>query len=311
MDNPPEDDLTAVLVACVAATDVAIVIADGRDPANPLVSVNPAFEAMTGYRAADVLGRNARFLQGPATSRRTVSALGAALAAGRPARGRLLNHRADGTSWWNEMHISPVHDVAGVLTHWIGVQHDVTEQVAVEQRSAHAATHDQLTGLVNRAQFTAELEREIARADRDRRSLAVLFCDLDGFKAVNDTHGHAVGDSLLVQVAHRLRSRLREEDLAARLGGDEFLALLVDLPGDGAKAARTVVADLRRVLAAPFHLAGTGHTIRSSIGTALYPRDAGGATELVAAADAAVYGDKPGGPRPSRRSQIEWMNGEL
>jgi len=281
-----------LLLACMAATDSSVVITDAIAPDHPVVWVNPAFETTSGYRADQVLGRNLRLLQGPDTDPEATRTIRAALAAGQPARLRVLNHRPDGSRWWNEMQLSPVRDAAGVLTHYVGVQHDVTAQVSLEASAAFAATHDPLTGLANRPSFSAQLERELARSRRDRRALAVLFLDVDGFKQVNDTHGHATGDALLVAIATRLRDRLRGEDLVARLGGDEFLALIVDLAGDGTSAVATVTADLTASLAEPFDLEGVRHRITLSVGAAVHPRDGGGADELIAAADDAMYAAK-------------------
>ncbi len=281
-----------LLAACMAATGTSVVITDALAPDDPVVWVNPAFEVATGYRADQVVGRNLRFLQGPDTDPEATQLIRTALQAGQPARVRLVNHRPDGSSWWNEMYLSPVRGPDGTLTHYVGVQHDVTAQVAVEADAEFAATHDPLTGLANRPSFTAQLERELARSRRDRRAVAVLFLDVDGFKTVNDTHGHAAGDALLVAIAGRLRDRLRGEDLVARLGGDEFLALIVDLSGDGADAVATVTADLTAAMADPFVFDDVEYPITLSIGAAVHPRDGRTADELIAAADAAMYAEK-------------------
>ena len=110
-----------LLAACVAATDTPMVISDATAPDYPMVWVNAAFEATSGYRAAEILGRNARLLQGPDTDQDTVKEFRVALDAGRSARARLLNYRPDGSAWWNEMHVSPLRDAAGTLTHFLGV----------------------------------------------------------------------------------------------------------------------------------------------------------------------------------------------
>jgi diguanylate cyclase (GGDEF)-like protein len=176
------------------------------------------------------------------------------------------------------------------------VQHDVTTEVRAQQEAARVATRDPLTGLMNRTSFADELTRELARAQRTGAAVAVLFLDVDDFKAVNDTHGHLVGDGYLIHVAECLRQRLRGQDAAARAGGDEFIALLGDLPGDGSQGAAHVVADLQRALTGPFTVDGATHTTRVSIGTALYPRDGHTVRELLAAADADMYRHKR--PRP-------------
>jgi diguanylate cyclase (GGDEF)-like protein/PAS domain S-box-containing protein len=282
----------ALLADGMRATDTAITLVDATDPDCPLVYVNTAFQTLTGYPGDQLLGRNSRFLHGPATSADAAGQLDQALRTGQPAHVRLLNYRADGTTWWNDLHLSPVRDSSGALTHVLGIGHDVTEQVAAEQEAAHAARHDPLTGLATRLAFIDQLERDLARAGRDHRAVAVLFLDIDDFKAVNDTGGHASGDAVLVEVADRLRNRLRGEDLAARHGGDEFLVLLVDLPGDGTTAAEAVLTELGRALAEPLHLPGTQDRVRVSLGLSVFPRDGKTSDELIAAADRDMYRHK-------------------
>jgi diguanylate cyclase (GGDEF)-like protein len=136
-----------------------------------------------------------------------------------------------------------VHDDDGRLTHYLGYQIDVTARVEAEQRLVHLAGHDALTGLANRATLRDRLQAAVHQ-DVGGRAAAVLYLDLDGFKAVNDAHGHAVGDRVLVEVSERLRGVLRETDLLARLGGDEFVVLLGDLdPLDAARVADRVAHD--------------------------------------------------------------------
>jgi len=285
-------DLPDLLLACISAADTAISIADATAPDMPLVYVNPAFERLTGHPAALAIGRNARFMQGPGTDPGAVRALAEGLRAERPTRARLLNYRADGSAFWVDLHISPVRSRTGRVTHLVAVQHDVTAEVLSHQRAEHAATRDPLTGLMNRSTFITELERELARARRNGRSVGVLFLDIDDLKAVNDTYGHLVGDGFIVHVADSLRQRLRGQDAAARVGGDEFLALLADLPGDGVGPAEHVVADLERALTRSFSVDGTEYRTLVSIGIALYPRDGGTVRELITRADAAMYENK-------------------
>lgn len=292
-ETGPPPDLSALLAACVAATDTPIAVADAAGAGFPLVYVNPAFERVSGYRAAEAIGVPDRFVQGADIHQGAAEAMRAALLDRGPAHARLLNRRPDGSSWWNDVSISPVRDDAGTLTHFVGVQHDVSDQVAAEERSAHAATHDWLTGLANRGHFAAQLDRELARARRDHRSLAVLFLDIDRLKAINDAHGHAAGDALLTETARRLSARLRGVDLVARYGGDEFLVLLVDLPDDGATQAALVVDDLTDAVEHELDVGGTTHQVSVSIGVSLYPRDAVTASDLIAHADAAMYRAKP------------------
>jgi len=287
--------LQNLLARSLTVTETPVVIADALAADHPLSWVNAAFETVSGYRAGQLLGRNARVLQGPRTAPSAIVEVGLALREHRPIRPRLLNYRPDGSTWWNEMHLCPVRDDQGILTHVVGVHQDVSAEVAAGEQAQHAATHDPLTGLLNRATFVAQVTHELARSARDRRSAAVLFLDIDGFKEVNDRFGHPTGDALLVQIGQRLRARLRAEDVIARFGGDEFLVLAVDLAGDGDgdgdgdKAADAVTADITRALAEPFALADSPIPVSVSIGAALSPRDGSSSAELIAAADAAMY----------------------
>ncbi|WP_298462542.1 diguanylate cyclase domain-containing protein [uncultured Cellulomonas sp.] len=291
-------DLADLLVGSVHATDTAMAIADATRPDLPLVYVNPAFERLTGYRSADVLGRNARFMQGPETDPAAVRAMGDSLRRGRVTRSRVVNYRADGSAYWVDLHISPVPDGAGGVARFFAVLHDVTPEVSAQHEAVRAAHRDPLTGLMNRRAFADQLERQLDRAARTGGALGVLFFDVDDFKAVNDAHGHLVGDGYLVHISECLRARLRSHDAAARVGGDEFVALLTDLPGDGAAAVARVVADLRACLATPFTVDGAEHRTSVSVGTALSPRDGTTVRDLIARADADMYRHKPS--RPAR-----------
>jgi diguanylate cyclase (GGDEF)-like protein len=161
------------------------------------------------------------------------------------------------------------------------------------ERARHLATHDQLTGLANRSLFHDRLAQAVSAARRSRQRLAVLFLDLDGFKSINDTLGHAVGDGLLRGIARRLASCLRETDTAARLGGDEFAVLLTNLAGE--LDAATVARKLLSALGEPLQFRQQSTTIRCSIGIASFPRDAQDAEALLKRSDTAMYHAKERG----------------
>ena len=307
-------ELTGLLGSALAASSNGLAIADASLPDLPLVYVNPAFEQLTGYPAAELVGRNARFLQCPDTDPEAVTALHVGLRAGREVRATLRNERPDGSRWWNEMNLVPIRDVHDVITHWIGTQNDVTDRIDAERQVAYLAFHDALTGLANRRSLTEHLPAEIGRAGRTGTTIALLYLDLDGFKHVNDTHGHDTGDQLLVAIAQRLREHVRIGDLLVRQGGDEFLLVLSGLPGPlqaAAKAGRETADKLRAELRRPFHLDdGPGPlTTGVSIGVSLWPHHASDAVQLLAQADAALYTVKAQGrdgtllhgePGPSR-----------
>jgi len=201
----------------------------------------------------------------------------------------LRNYRQDGTPFWNEVSLAPVRSADGLVTEYIGIQNDVTERVEAEARVQYLAYHDALTGLANRHALQEALGAATEAALHRGGGLALLYVDLDEFKRINDSLGHAAGDDLLQQVADRLRRIVRPGDMLARQGGDEFLILLDDLGRDAetlaAGVARRIVGALRK----PFLAAGAQAQIGASVGVSLLPRDAADATTLLQHADAAMY----------------------
>ncbi|MCW2608456.1 MAG: hypothetical protein JWO60_3149, partial [Frankiales bacterium] len=296
------EGMSGLLVRAVDGSLSGVVVVDVQRDDHPVLYVNPAFEAMTGYSSAEVLGRNCRLLQGEDTDPVAVRELSLAIRAGRRHTAVLRNHRKDGSAWWNELHLSPVRDDAGRLTHYLGYQNDVTRRVEAEERLARRATHDDLTGLANRSHLLDRLEGSLVQAGTAGRAVAVLFVDLDGFKSVNDSLGHAGGDSVLVQVAERLRTTLRTGDLLCRSGGDEFVAVLADLdPLDARRIAARAAADITTVLRRPYVVAGEPARLGGSVGTALFPDDGTTADRLLAHADGDMYRAKRAGREPQDR----------
>jgi diguanylate cyclase (GGDEF)-like protein/PAS domain S-box-containing protein len=216
------------------------------------------------------------------------------LRTGQPEAGDYRYIRPDGRIVWIHDRSAMVRDADGAPLLVQGVMFDITATKEAELRMQHMAYHDALTGLPNRAMFQEHLELALARARRRDQAVAVLFLDLDAFKPINDTHGHAVGDEVLQHVATRIRSVVRETDLVARQGGDEFLVLLADLdPGDDGETARSVVADAKEriggILADPLELGVGVLSVRASVGSALFPFEAGDVRSLLRLADAAMY----------------------
>jgi diguanylate cyclase (GGDEF)-like protein len=211
------------------------------------------------------------------------------------------------TRWvWDRMQPSRTPDgrllVDGVVT-------DITERKLAAEQLAYVARHDQLTGLPNRAASQAHLGQALARAEREHYGVAVIFIDLDDFKLINDSFGHAAGDELLRAVAGRLKSATRAADMVARHSGDEFLFVLADLqPGsDGALTARDVrgpaervARTIRRVLEKPFLVSGIEIYISASLGISIYPGDAVDADALLKHADIAMYQAKASGRNAHR-----------
>lgn len=289
------DRLPSLLVRAVGSSAGGVVVVDTGAHDHPMLYVNPAFEALTGYTSAELLGRNCRLLQGPDSAPDVIRGLSLAIRRGEEHRCVLRNYRKDGTGWWNELHLSPVRDERGRLTHYLGYQHDVTERVEAQARLARQASSDSLTGLANRTYLLDSLEAALLEAESAGRAVAVLFIDLDGFKAVNDGLGHAAGDRVLVQVADRLRSVLRSCDVIGRNGGDEFVAILQGLtPSDASRIAARASAGVRAALQRPFVVSDTTTKLGASVGVAVSPTDASSVDGLLLAADADMYRVKKG-----------------
>ncbi|MCC5810610.1 MAG: EAL domain-containing protein [Ectothiorhodospiraceae bacterium] len=277
----------------IESSSNGIVICDMAQRDHPIIYVNPAFERMTGYSKREVLGRNCRFLQGEETDQPAIQDIREAVEQRREGHAVLRNYRRDGSVFWNELHVSPVRDETGGVTHFVGVQTDVSERKRFQAELAFQAGHDSLTRLPNRDMLLDRIEQAIAMAHRQRGMLAVLFIDLDKFKVFNDSEGHLVGDHMLQTVADRLRGALRETDTIARYGGDEFVMLCPGLrrEEDALQIANTVVA----AIAEPMDVDGRSMVITCSIGISLYPKDGENVVELLKHADLAMYRAKEGG----------------
>ncbi len=300
--SPSIDEQLARALTCMSS---AVSLIDVRDASERLVYVNAAFERLTGYDATEAVGRTWTFLEGPETDHSTALELREAIGSGHELRVCVRHYRQNRQPYWSETFMSPVVDAVGTVTHFIAVQKDVTARTEAERRAAHLAYHDALTGLPNRTQLHQHLALALARARRGRTSLALLFMDLDGFKLANDHHGHDAGDQVLRTMAERWIAVGRDGDVLARHGGDEFVLLMSDLAPAQAHAIAAAAAG-RYVAAArlPFPLQGRADasisvSVSVSIGIALYPDDGHAASELLVAADAAMYEAKlSGGAAP-------------
>jgi diguanylate cyclase (GGDEF)-like protein/PAS domain S-box-containing protein len=278
-----EDALRTLSVA-VEQSPVSVVITDNRC----IISyVNPRFTLDTGYSSEEAIGRNPAILKSNLTEERVYSDLWDTLGKGMSWSGEFVNRRKDGELFHEEAHIAPVFDDIGVVTHYVAVKLDITERKRAEERITHLAQHDALTDLPNRPLFSDRLEQAVALAQRDGTSMALMFLDLDGFKPVNDTFGHTVGDLLLQEAAHRMRECVRASDTVGRTGGDEFVVLLHRIEDE--TDALTVAEKIRQALCRPFELAGQRLEISCSIGIAIYPEHGTDEKELSQAADSAMY----------------------
>jgi len=277
-------ELAARIVAMESASDM-IVIADLEGRAE---YVNPSFERATGMTKSEAIGsRRAIFGLEEADAE---AALEAAVS-GQSWRGEIAAARADGEGIVEEVTIAPVLDPNGKPARIVAVLRDVTERRRLQERLERLAHYDPLTALPNRALFFDRLEGAVARARREERRFALLFIDLDGFKAVNDRYGHDAGDYLLFEIARRLRAAIRDSDTAGRMGGDEFTVLLENIarPEDAAAVAEKIRASLSEPAAIP---AGATVCVGASVGIAVFPEDGVDGESILKAADSAMYAIK-------------------
>ncbi|WP_221090231.1 putative bifunctional diguanylate cyclase/phosphodiesterase [Deinococcus aquaedulcis] len=282
-----------------------LVLLDPHDPQVPwrIVDCNAAFCAMNGYAREELLGQSIDLLHPEPLMARRGPELLAWIRAQQPVHGEGEHRHKDG-------HVFPVETASSTVLvggreHVLGQDRDISgrrqaqaQLEALAERLAFEAQHDALTGLPNRARLLDRLALELRRAERTGRAVAVMFIDLDGFKRVNDTLGHAAGDALLREVAARLQACVRPSDTVARLGGDEFVAVVSDLesPQDAARVA----GRLQAALAPPVVLGGTPLSVRSSLGIALHPPDSAVPDDLLRQADMAMYQAKREGKNATR-----------
>jgi diguanylate cyclase (GGDEF)-like protein/PAS domain S-box-containing protein len=263
------------------------------DPDNKIIAVNPAFTAITGYAPEEVLGNRPNVLKSGKHDERFYKDMWSSLKEAGRWQGEIWNKRKDGAIFPEWLTAVRVQNHTGDTSNFIATFQDITERKAQAERIERMAHYDHLTGLPNRALLKDRLERAVTAAKRNHRGLAVMFLDLDRFKPINDTYGHAAGDDLLQQVAKRLLALVRESDTVSRLGGDEFVVLLLDV-GDAAIAC-AIAAKIIDALARPFEVEGHAVNTGTSVGIALYPGDGRDPEELLKAADAAMYEAKQSG----------------
>jgi diguanylate cyclase (GGDEF)-like protein/PAS domain S-box-containing protein len=272
----------------VEASVNPVMIVSASDPEMPLVYVNRAFEQVTGYGREEVIGRNCRFLQGTDRDQPELDKIRRAIAEQHDGQALVRNYRKNGSLFWNKLYVTPVLDPrSGAVTHFVGVQYDITEIKRYQEELEHQANHDALTGLANRNLLKDRLQQSLALAHRYERPFSLAFIDLDNFKLVNDSLGHDIGDRLLKIVAERLVTCVREGDTVARLGGDEFVLLVTEQERDD-----SVYRIVQRVMAAisqPFVIDQREFKVTCSVGIASFPGDGEDADTLLRNADTAMY----------------------
>jgi diguanylate cyclase (GGDEF)-like protein/PAS domain S-box-containing protein len=247
-------------------------------------------EAIFGWSAPEALGRSlAGWRLVYEEDEAAVQEMVRGLFEGQERHATILNrnYRKDGSVIWVEWHNSSLRDESGRVISILSLAQDVSSRIQAEERLQFMATHDGLTALPNSVLLNDRLDSSIARAQRAKARVAVMFLDLDHFKDVNDTLGHRVGDLLLKEVSRRIRAALRQSDVLARISGDEFVIVLEDLHDEDAPdhVARKILEEVRR----PFQIEGNEIHVSGSLGLALYPEDGEDAETLLKNADAAMY----------------------
>ena len=275
------------------AASNGVIIAHNTGPDHLIEYVNPAFERITGYSFDEAVGRDPRFMAAPGLDLDERSRMRQALSEHRSVHVVLRNLRKDGELLWNDLHITPVYDDNGKVTHFIGIITDVTASKLRADHLEHEVNHDSLTGLANRTLLWDRLDHAVHLAQRHQTLVATVQIDLDNFKTINDTFGHDAGDAVLKVVARRLQAAVRDSDTVARMSGDEFVMVLVDQPT--LRFTLRMVERVRRALVMPVAFAGKEIPVGASLGVAAFPGDGRTPADLMRAADMAMYRAKNDG----------------
>lgn len=263
------------------------------DVTGTVIDVNDTFTTMTGYSREEAIGQNSRMLQSGRQSPEFFADMWQTLLKEGHWYGELWNRRKNGEVYAEMKTISAVRDEQGVTSHYVALGSDITPMKEHQDQLDHIARYDILTNLPNRSLLADRLSQAMLQCSRHKQSLAVVFIDLDGFKKVNDAHGHDVGDELLIALSHRMKEALREGDTLARIGGDEFVAVLVDLVN--VEDCEPVLERLLLAASEPVTIDDIVLNVSASIGVTLYPQDNVDADILLRHADQAMYIAKESG----------------
>ncbi|MEJ2529765.1 MAG: EAL domain-containing protein, partial [Gammaproteobacteria bacterium] len=256
------------------------------DSSGTIIQVNPAYCRMAGYTEQELLGQNPRILKSGLQDDQFYSHMWHTLVDHGSWNGELYNRRKNGEHYVQWANIDAVRTEQGELL-YVGIASDITELVYARERLAKLAYYDTLTNLPNRVLFQDRISQTIAHARRDNLGFALILADLDDFKAVNDTMGHAAGDKLLMEVAERLKQTTRESDTVARLGGDEFALVLLDI--DQPHKVAHIAANILESLSHPYRINGLEISSSVSLGITFWPLDGETIDELLKNADVAMY----------------------
>lgn len=258
-----------------------------------IIEANPAFHLATGYSRDEIIGAKLSELKSGLANEKLSSAIWETLAKHGHWRGEMSSHTKDGEFNQEWLTLSSIQDEHGNVSNYVCVFSNIELLFQQQHQLEKAAYHDALTGLPNRILLNDRLELAVAHAERTDSSFAVCYLDLDGFKPVNDTLGHAAGDYLLQKMAQRFKSVVRANDTVARMGGDEFVLLLADLKQPD--ACRAMLDRIIEEILQPIHIQDKSVRVSASIGVAFYPQDNKTPEKLLHLADQAMYHAKWGG----------------
>lgn len=288
-----ENELRIAATTFQSHEAIIVTDADGK-----VLRVNNAFNTITGYSAEEVIGRQPDFLSPTDQSPGFVQTLITALDRDNQWQGEIWNRRKNGDVFPEWLTVTGVRDEHGSLLNYVAIFSDISEQKAAEQEIHELAFYDPLTGLPNRRLLLDRLKQEIAAAKRQHHYGSLFFLDLDHFKTLNDSRGHQVGDELLIQVAQRLKSIIRDEDTASRLGGDEFIVMVPGRYQHLAQAthhAAILAEKILQTINQPFTVQGSEHHFSTSIGVTLFPEMTEQPEAVIQQADTAMYRAKESG----------------
>ena len=269
------------------STNQAIVVTDAHAH---ILAVNKAFCDLTGYTKEEALGQNPRLLKSGRHDQAFYEQMWKSIHETGHWRGDVWDRRKDGSTYPKFLSISAVRNKRDEVTNYAGIFYEISERKAVEERLDFLAHYDTLTGLPNRSLLLDRLKLAVQRALRDGTRVGLLYLDLDHFKDINDTFGHATGDSLLQQAATRMLECVRAADTVARFGGDEFVVMLPDIKS--LEAAEQVAQKIQAAMAPHYMIDGQAMQAKPSIGISIYPDNHNEVEVLLKQADAAMYDAK-------------------
>ncbi|MES0371370.1 MAG: diguanylate cyclase [Mariprofundaceae bacterium] len=263
------------------------------DATGTILLVNPAFSDITGYSREEAIGNTPKILSSGRQSKEFYKEMWHDILVNNCWKGEIWNRRKNGEIYPESLSITTLRDEAGEVTNFVSIFTDITTQKDIEKKLVHMAHHDGLTGLPNRVLFIDRLEHALEHNRRGKQQVALMFIDIDGFKMINDTHGHDIGDGLLVSIAKGISSKVREADTVARVGGDEFVIILEQI--HELKNVTHIADKIINLFRQPFIIEGVACDVGVSIGIAVHPDDSDDVDDLVKKADTAMYHAKTSG----------------